>query len=153
MYRCFFSSSTMPTHDNVALVIGACLSLIAALLRVGIVFGGAPWYRFFGAGERMATAAAAGRAYPAVVTLLIAAVLTTWAAYALSGAGAIAPLALLRLALVAITAVYLLRGMAIIPLWLFARGTITPFLVWSSLVCTGYGLVHLAGLSQEWARL
>ncbi len=138
---------------NVLLIIAACLSAVAALLHVGIVLGGAPWYRFFGAGERMASACAAGRAYPAIVTICIAVVLAVWAAYALAGAGVIAPLPWLKAALVAITAVYLLRGFAIVPLLLFARPKATPFLIWSSLICIGYGAVHLAGVMQAWAGL
>lgn len=143
----------MPIQYNVVLIIAAGLSAIAALLHVGIVFGGAPWYRFFGAGESMASACAAGRAYPAIVTFGIAAVLGAWAAYALAGAGVIAPLPWMRAALVAITAVYLLRGFAIVPLWLFARPKATPFLFWSSLICIGYGALHLVGVTQAWAGL
>ncbi len=143
----------MLTEPNTALVVAAALSAIAALLHVGIVIGGAPWYRFFGAGERMAGAAAAGRVYPTIVTLGIATVLALWSAYALSGAGVIAPLPLLRLALIAITGIYLARGLAIVPLLVFARSRSTPFLLWSSLVCIIYGAVHLLGLSQVWTLL
>jgi hypothetical protein len=89
----------MPTTYNIALVIAACLSGVAAMLHVGIVVRGPQWYRFFGAGERMASAAAAGRWYPAVVTLGIAAVLALWSAYALAGAGVIQALPLLKLGL------------------------------------------------------
>ena len=143
----------MATEPNTPLVVAACLSAIAALLHVGIVIGGAPWYRFFGAGEGMASAAAAGSVYPTIVTLGIATVLALWSAYALSGAGIIAPLPLLRWALVTITGVYLARGLAIVPLMLFAHSQSTPFLLWSSLVCIFYGAVHLLGLFQVWPHL
>lgn len=138
---------------NPWLVCAAALSGIAALLHVAIVFGGGPWYRFFGAGERFASAAESGRGYPALVTLGIAAVLAIWAAYALSGAGVLPPLPLLKWCLGAITAVYLVRGLAIVPLVLFAPGQATAFLVWSSLICIGYGVVHLAGLVQVWNQV
>jgi hypothetical protein len=101
----------------------------------------------------MALAAAAGRVYPTVVTLGIATVLALWSAYALSGAGIIEPLPLLRWALITITAIYLARGLAIVPLLVFARSHSTPFLLWSSLVCTVFGAVHLLGLSQVWAQI
>lgn len=140
----------MATHPNTALVIAACLSAVAALLHVAIVFGGPSWYRFFGAGERFARASAAGHRYPAAVTLLIAAMLGIWAAYAMAGAGLIARPPFLRAGLAAITAVYLLRGSAIVPLLLFARARATPFMIWSSVVCLGYGAVHLAGLAAMW---
>ncbi|SEF30662.1 hypothetical protein ABL840_29020 [Variovorax sp. NFACC27] len=138
---------------NIPLVAGAVLSAIAALLHVCVIFGGPAWYRFFGAGERMAAGAAAGHLYPALVTLLIASVLATWAAYALSGAGVLQPLPLLAFALPAITAVYLLRGLVVVVLFLFDRRRLTAFWVWSSLICLVYGVVHLVGLLQVWDRL
>lgn len=138
---------------NIPLIAGAVLSAIAALLHVCVIFGGPAWYRFFGAGERMAAGAAAGHLYPALVTVLIASVLATWAAYALSGAGVLQPLPLLAFALPAITAVYLLRGLVVVVLFLFARRRLTAFWVWSSLICLVYGVVHLVGLLQVWDRL
>lgn len=138
---------------NIPLIAGAVLSAIAALLHVCVIFGGPAWYRFFGAGERMAAGAAAGHLYPALVTVLIASVLATWAAYALSGAGVLQPLPLLAFALPAITAVYLLRGLVVVALFLFDRRRLTPFWVWSSLICLVYGIVHLVGLLQVWHRL
>lgn len=143
----------MSAETNVPLLVAACLNAVAALLHGGIIIGGAPWYRYFGAGERMATAAAKGRYYPAVVTSGIATVLALWSAYALSGAGIIEPLPLLKLALVIITGIYLLRGLAIVPLLTFARSRSTPFLLWSSFVSIVYGAIHLLGLTQVWSRL
>lgn len=138
---------------NIWLIGGAVLSGIAALLHVLIVWCGASWYRFFGAGEGMASAAAAGQLYPAVVTLCIALVLSAWAAYALAGAGVLTALPRQKAALVAITAIYLVRGLAILPLLVFVNQQATPFLVWSSLICLGYGIVHLIGVAQAWTRL
>jgi hypothetical protein len=140
-------------NTNIVLIFGAALSTIAALLHLGIIFKGASWYRFFGAGEKFAQAAERGERWQDAVTFGIAVVLFVWAAYALSGAGVIERLPLLKLALVSITAAYLLRGLAIIPLLLFAREKATPFLVWSSLICLGFGVVHAIGLAQTWQRL
>ena len=143
----------MSENYNISLIIGAGLSAVAALLHVGIVIGGPAWYRFFGAGERFAAAAAAGRWWPDLATLGIAGVLGLWSAYALAGAGVIQPLPLLRLALVLITTVYLVRGLALVPALLVSRGNVTPFFFWSSVVCIGYGAFHLLGLVQVWSRL
>jgi hypothetical protein len=143
----------MQSTVNIPLAAGALLSAVAALLHLGIIAGGPAWYRFFGAGERFARAAAEGRWYPTVVTLGIAAVLLTWSAYALAGAGVVTRLPLLKAALVAITAVYLVRGIAFAPLVLAKGGTLTPFVVWSSVICFGYGMVHLVGLVQRWTAL
>ncbi len=131
---------------NIPLILGAILCGIAALLHICVIFGGPAWYRFFGAGERMASGAAAGHWYPSIVTLLIACMLAIWAAYALSGAGVLQPLPLLAFVLPAITAVYLLRGLVVVALFFFDRRRLSAFWVWSSVVCLVYSLVHLLGL-------
>ena len=143
----------MQSTVNIPLTVGALLSAVAALLHLGIIAGGPAWYRFFGAGERYARAAAEGKWFPTIVTLGIATVLFTWSAYALAGAGVVKPLPFLKAALVAITAVYLVRGVAYAPVVRARGGRITPFVVWSSLICFGYGVVHLVGLVQRWKAL
>lgn len=125
----------MTNYPNPALIVGAALSTLAALMHLCVIVGGAPWYRFFGAGERMARAASAGRAYPVIVTGAIAVVLLSWAAYALSGAGVLGPLPLLKPVLCAITAVYLLRGSIILPIVMLAPHKANLFLLWSSAIC------------------
>ena len=97
---------------NLLLVIGATLSGLAALLHVGCIVFGASWYRFFGAGERMAQLAATGSWRPAFITTFMALVLSAWSLYALSGAGVIPRLPLVRLGLCVITGIYLLRAVA-----------------------------------------
>jgi hypothetical protein len=143
----------MDDARNPFLLLGAALSALAALLHVGCIIFGASWYRFFGAGEKMAQMASAGSWRPTIVTAMIAAVLLMWSLYALSGAGAIPRLPLLRLALCAITGVYLLRGIAVFPLVMFSPGRSTAFWWWSSAICLVIGLVHLVGLRQVWDRL
>ena len=138
---------------NLFLIAGAVLSAIAALLHICVIFGGPSWYRFFGAGERMAASAEAGHLYPVAVTLVIAGMLGVWAAYALAGAGVLQPLPLQALVLPAITAVYLLRGLVAVAMWLFDRRRLNAFWMWSSLVCFVYGVVHLVGLVQVWDTL
>src|SRR3712207_5109224 len=98
----------MRGYRNTFLIVGAALSALAAMLHVGCILFGAPWYRFFGAGERMARMAAAGHWYPAAVTSCIVVILSVWSLYALSGAGVIRRLPLLRLTLFVITGIYLL---------------------------------------------
>lgn len=143
----------MRERANPWLIAAGAGSALAALLHLGCIAFGAPWYRFFGAGERMAQLAIAGSPYPTVVTLLIASVLTIWALYALSGAGAIRRLPLLRSALCAITAVYLLRGVVALPFVAQLPERSPAFWYWSSAICLVLGAVHLIGLRQVWARL
>jgi hypothetical protein len=143
----------MTPSYNFALIASAALSAVAALMHVGCIIGGPSWYRFFGAGERMAKAAERGSMYPALVTSGITAVLLVWAAYALSAAGVLPSLPLLRVGIVVITAVYLIRGLVLVPVLIVAPGKATPFVIWSSLSCLGYGAVHLVGVVQKWSQL
>lgn len=134
------------------LIAGGVLSAAASALHLLCIVGGGDWYRFFGAGEAMAQAAERGEAYPALLTLAIAAVLATWAAYAFAGAGLIRRLPLMRTALVAITAIYLLRGAALIPaLTVPAMGG--AFNIWSSVIVLAYGVVHAIGTWRAWPGL
>ena len=143
----------VPTAHNLPLIVGACLSALAALLHVGIIVGGANWYRFFGAGERMARACEQGRWYPAIITAAIAVVLAIWSAYALSAAGVTGKLPLLKPALCAITAIYLLRGLVLVPVLVMPHTAATPFGLWSSAICLVFAATHLVGLVQVWDRL
>jgi hypothetical protein len=141
-----------PTR-NPALVIGGVLSVLASLLHIACIFGGPDWYRFFGAGEEMATLAAQGSMTPTLITSGIAAVLGIWAAYAFSGAGLLPRLPLLRTGLVVISAVYLLRGLVLIPALVVNGGDVLPFVLWSSLIVLVYGLAYAAGTWTAWSGL
>jgi len=141
------------THRNPWLIAGGCLSLIASALHIGCIIGGPGWYRFFGAGEAMAQAAERGEAYPAILTFGIATILAVWAAYAFAGAGLIRRLPLMRTALVAITAVYMSRGLIIAPIAMFAPDRITTGGIWSSLIVLVYGLTYLIGTWRAWPAL
>lgn len=108
----------MSNKQNLALISGGVLSVIASLLHIGIIIGGAEWYRFFGAGEELAVMAEQGSLYPVVITFFIASVLFLWGIYAFSGAGLVRKLPFLNVALILISMIYLLRGFAIVPAYL-----------------------------------
>ncbi|MGY0579870.1 MAG: hypothetical protein ACW7DR_17750 [Paraglaciecola chathamensis] len=145
----------MPKNNQ--LIIAGSLSIVAALIHIGCIFGGPDWYLFFGAGQRMAQLSAQGDPYPTIVTLVIASILTGWGLYAFSGAGVIVELPLLKTCLVLITVIYLLRGVA---------GLIGPFLtsdpvvhqnsitfrLVSSIVCCIYGTFYLLGTVKLWRQ-
>jgi len=143
----------MPFPYNIPLIFGSALSAMAAILHVGIIIKGASWYRFFGAGEKMARAVELGHRYPAIVTAAIAAVLGLWSAYALSAAGVIRPVPFLRPVLCAITLIYLLRGLVLVPVLILPRTAATTFGIWSSGICLVFAATHLLGLFQVWERL
>lgn len=139
------------------LAFGGSLTGVAALLHVAIILGGPDWYRFFGAGERMAWFAARGSIYPTVITAGIAAVLGIWSLYAFSGAGAIRRLPFLRPVLTLIAAAYLARGILGIPAVMLmddpyanelkARMT---FMAASSAICIVLGFCYAAGAARVW---
>ena len=141
-------------QGNIWLIVGGCLSAAASLLHLGCIIGGPDWYRFFGAGERVAQAAARGSWVPAAMTLGIATVLAIWAAYAFSGAGIIARLPLLRTGLIVISAVYILRGLVLFFPSAFQRPDLSEtFLRWSSAIVLAFGLVYAIGTWRSWNSL
>jgi hypothetical protein len=139
-----------PTATNSLLLVGAVLSFGAALLHYACIFWGANGFRILGAGNDIVRMSQAGHWYPPAISFVIGSVLSLWAIYALSAGGFIKPLPLLRFALVAITAVYMLRAVGF-PLLkpVFPDNSMTFWLV-SSGICLCIGVVHLVGLVQVW---
>jgi hypothetical protein len=138
---------------NVFLIIAGTLSAIVAILHIGCIYFGASWYRFFGAGEKMAVLAERGSIQPTLITSGIVLVLVIWSLYALSGAGLIFRLPLIRLTLVLITLIYLVRGIAGFFLVNSPMGRSPEFWIWSSSICLCLGIIHLIGLKQQWGNL
>ena len=139
---------------NPWLIAAGALSAAAALLHLAVIAGGPDWYRFFGAGERMARAAERGSATPALFTVAIAGVLALWAAYAFAGAGLIRRLPLLRTGLVAISGIYLARGLFVLSPSAFGRPDLSPgFMLWSSLIVLAFGLAYAIGTWRAWPQL
>ena len=135
------------------LIAGGILSALAAILHLAIIAGGPDWYRFFGAGETMARMAERGLLRPTVYTIAIASILGVWSAYAFAGAGLLPRLPLIRTALVAISAVYLIRGLGLIPLALLRPELLSPFALWSSLIVLVYGICYALGTRRAWPTL
>ncbi len=136
------------------LLVGGALSAIAAATHLGAVVAGGPGYRLLGAGEPFARAAEQGLRTPALVTMAIAAVLATAATYAVSGAGLIRSLPLLRSGLVVISLAYLARGAVLFAPSLLARPDLSAgFLFWSSAIVLGFGVAHAVGTWRAWPTL
>ena len=138
---------------NVFLIIAGAFSATAAMLHLACIYFGAPWYRFFGAGEHMAILAEQGSIQPTLITSGIVVVLVIWSLYAFSAAGVFYRLPFMRSALSLITLIYLTRG--IIGLFLIntPMGRSAEFWLWSSIICLIYAAFHLIGLKLQWTRL
>ena len=91
------------------LTLGSIASFLITLLHLALVFK-PQWYRYFGADE-LVQMHEKGSPFTVLVTLGLALMFALWGAYALSGAGVIRRLPLLRISLIAIGAIYSLRGL------------------------------------------
>lgn len=129
------------------------MSFIASFLHLACIVGGGDWYRFFGAGERMARLDEAGAWTPAIITAVIAIILARWGLYALSGAGIVRKLPLLRTGLVAIAMVLLARaGMVAFPAtWGPELGL--AFMAITSAIVGVMGLTFAVGTAKSWAYM
>ncbi len=140
--------------SNPWLIAGGWISLAAAVLHIACIVGGPDWYRFFGAGEPIARAAERGSWGPPLMTLGIASILAIWAAYAFAGAGLLPRLPLMRTALVAISTIYLARGLIILYPPLLRRSDLSAaFMLWSSLIVLAIGIAYAIGTWRAWPFL
>lgn len=135
---------------NKSLMFGGVMSTLAAFLHIAIILGGPDWYRFFGAPQKMVILAGQGSLIPTVRTICIFIVLFIWGLYAFSGAGLIRKLPLLKLALVLISAIYIIRGLLLFPIWIIKPEFINNLIIWSSIVCLIIGSAHAIGTRQVW---
>lgn len=137
--------------------VAGALSGVVGLLHLAIVFVGAPGYRYFGAGERMAQLAEQGSATPAVITLGLAMVFLAWSAYAFSGAGVLRRLPLLRTVLIAIGVIYTARGLLLGPQMVWHLSGHQAAVPEKQLVFSGValitGLAYLIGTRESWTSL
>lgn len=140
-------------YSNPWLLAGGVLSATASLAHLAIIIGGPRWYAFFGAGKRMVRLAEQGAPSATLITLGIAAVLAVWSAYALSGAGLLPRLPLLRLGLVAISAVYLIRALVFVPAVMIQTGQAGTFAWVSSAIVLVFGLAYAIGTWTAWDTL
>jgi hypothetical protein len=94
-----------------------------------------------------------------VTSVIVAALLAACAAYAASGAGYLGRLPLLRTALVVIGAVFLLRGMVIVPLLLATLGSgrtpesVPRTALWSSAAFMLLAVLYIGGALANWVAL
>ncbi|MGH8105935.1 MAG: hypothetical protein ACREO1_13915 [Arenimonas sp.] len=138
----------MPVFAKRFLIFTGIAALAGALLHIAIMIGGPTWYDFFGAPEGLVQMARAGNLRAPVSCLVIATMLSVFAAYAFSGAGLTRRLPLFRLVMALIAVVLILRGILFIPVILFQPGllsgicdcrSIDTFIVVTSLLCLAMG--------------
>jgi hypothetical protein len=149
---------TQQVSNRYLFCVGVAATL-GALLHLAILFGGADWYAFFGAPNRLVQMARAGNLRAPISCLVIAAILFAFAAYAFSAAGSIRRLPFLRTVLVLVASVLIVRGVVFIPLALWrpaalasvcnCRG-VDAFIVVTSSICLTMGFGYAIGARNVW---
>lgn len=130
---------------SILLLLAAAACAVAALLHLACIPWGAAGYRFLGAGEAVVNAVAAGDWRPHASAVAVATLLAVAAAYALSGAGMLAPLPFLRPVLFGIVALLLARAAAFPLLRPMFPGNSNLFWWVSSSAVGALGLLFLSG--------
>jgi hypothetical protein len=136
------------------LTAAAALCFVIALVHLALIFMSPYAYGFVGV-PQLGRAKAAGYAYPDLMSAGLTLIFAAFGAYALSGAGRIRRLPLLRVALVLIGAVFTLRGLVLFPqlVQLAAGDGAPPRMAVFSLVSLVTGVAFLAGTRSRWSRL
>jgi len=138
------------------LLAAGVFSVGIALLHVIIIFVGAPAYRYFGAGEQMASQAEAGSTSPGLLTAAITVFFAVFALYAFAAARVVRRPPFLRTGLITIGVIYTLRGLLLGP-QLLSYISNTPLLGPKDLVFSAVSLVvgflYLFGTWRAWPDL
>jgi hypothetical protein len=136
------------------LLLAGLLSFSVALFQAVITFSPA-WSRYFGAPEEIV----ANVPLLYVTGLAAVVIFGIFGLYALSGAGYIRPLPLLRVGLLVIGCIYTLRGLVVISILLIAMGylpssdPVPPAGLASSVISLLIGLLYLLGTFGNWQNL
>ena len=150
-------SPSTPASRGVRLLAACAIADFAlALLHVVCLFTGEATARFFTAPPFVMEMIRTGSWLIVPVCLVIVAVLGAFGLYAWSAAGRMRRLPALRAGLIAIGAIYTLRGLALIPQML-AMLHFPGHIPWQapvfSAVALALGLAHLAGARLRWNAL
>lgn len=140
--------------SKVLLLFASILSFSVAIFQAIISFSPS-WSLYFGAPMEMV-------AKPFLLLIIgeaCAVIFAVFGLYALSGAGYIRSLPMLRCGLLAIGFIYTIRGLLIVPLMISWVGlirlpeTTEATAIPSSLISLGIGIVYLLGTGMSWKRL
>ncbi|MFV1985058.1 MAG: hypothetical protein ACC657_16035 [Thiohalomonadales bacterium] len=138
---------------NYNLMLAGIFTILIGVMFLGVIIGGPDWYRIIGLGEQAASQVEQGLLRPQVLTFILAITLIIWGCYAFSGAGLLKRLPLLKPSLVWITIIFLIRGIAFVPAYLFQPESVDNIIIVSSFLCLTFGITYAVGLREVWARL
>lgn len=137
------SLKTAPIH-NYALLAGGYFSLAFAVLQVTGIWWSPSAIRYWGGPSELSVQKPL---MYVLLCLVLGAIVAVFGLYALSGAGQIRRLPLLRTGLITVTAIYLLRGLPFVPQVpvVLKHPHLLRFLVFS-LISLCVGGIHLVGV-------
>lgn len=131
-------------------LLAALILLAGALLHVAVLAAGPEWIAFVGAPAEVVESAKLGTWLAPVSTLGIAALLAGLALYSLAAAGKLRPLPLVKPILGLFAAIFVLRGLIILPALVQGRvnwaAPVDLFIVTSSLAILVLGVALCLGL-------
>ena len=134
-------------------LLAALGSFAVSMTHIWVIFAGPTAYASLGAPFDVVASAEAGTWYAPTITALIAMIIFGWVLYALSAAGHLPRLPLLRTGLIAIATVLILRGLIVLLIAIFIPVQLTSFVVWSSLLCLVLGALYGVGIIFGWTKL
>jgi len=144
----------MPSNvSRNAFMVGAGIALFGALIHWIAPWIGPDWYAFLHAPASIVTSARTGTWLAPSGAVAIGALMFLCALYALSGAGIIRKIPLLRTALVIITTICVLRGLALIPFLMLVPSKLSGFDIVGSLVWLLAGVSFLLGTVGSWRQV
>ncbi len=136
------------------LLIAGCLSLVIMVFQIIVSFSPA-WSLYFGAPAEIVKNRWQLLLFGEIASVFFG----IFGLYGLSGAGCIRRLFLLRLGLVLISAIYILRGLIIVPelliVWIIIPSSevVTPQGLVSSLISLLAGIIYFIGTLSAWREL
>ncbi len=140
-------------------IFAAAILFAGALLHIAVLIGGAEWIAFVGAPPAIVQSAERGTWLAPASTLAIAVLLGVLAVYALSASGALPRLPFVRPVLGLFAAIFVLRGLIVVPALLQGRvnwaAPIDVFIIASSAAILLLGIalgLGLWGLRQPKVR-
>jgi hypothetical protein len=144
----------MQIQGTKAFLLAAGLLAAGALLHVAVLVAGPEWIAFVGAPPEIVASARAGTWLAPVGTLAITLLLIGLALCCLSAGGLIRRLPFARAVLVPFAAIFVLRGLIIVPALLQGRvnwrAASDLFILGSSGAILVIGLALVAGLTARW---
>ncbi len=134
------------------LFIGALIAFFAAIWHWLCIFGGPSWFEFARAPQIIVQSAQQGTWLAPLGAIVVGGVMFACTLFAFASLGIIAQLPLCKTALITISLLCLVRGLMIVPVWLFELGVVDVFSVVASVVWFFVGVCYFCGAYESFQQ-